>query len=56
MAVKGCLLMRGFFVGGDFTVRGYMYGYAGPLAPNTNDPVGAKREVIFSIEANYPLS
>jgi len=44
-----------FFVGGDFTVRGYKYGYAGPLDPNTNDPVGAKREVIFSIEANYPL-
>lgn len=44
-----------FFVGGDFTVRGYKYGYAGPLDPNINDPVGAKREVIFSIEANYPL-
>ncbi len=44
-----------FFVGGDFTVRGYKYGYAGPLDPNTNDPVGAKREAIFSIEANYPL-
>lgn len=44
-----------FFVGGDFTVRGYKYGYAGPLDPKTNDPVGAKREAIFSIEANYPL-
>ncbi|MFN4319814.1 MAG: outer membrane protein assembly factor BamA [Aquificaceae bacterium] len=44
-----------FFVGGDFTVRGYKYGYAGPLDPNTNDPIGAKREVIFSAEANYPL-
>ncbi|MFN3947501.1 MAG: outer membrane protein assembly factor BamA [Aquificaceae bacterium] len=44
-----------FFVGGDFSVRGYKYGYAGPLDPNTNDPIGAKRQVLFSAEANYPL-
>ena len=44
-----------FFVGGDFTIRGYKYGYAGPLDPNTLDPVGAKRQIILSAEANYPL-
>ncbi|MFN3263350.1 MAG: outer membrane protein assembly factor BamA, partial [Aquificaceae bacterium] len=44
-----------FFVGGDFTVRGYKYGYAGPLDPNTKDPIGAKRQLILSAEANYPL-
>jgi len=44
-----------FFVGGDFTVRGYKYGYAGPLDPNTLDPIGAKRQIILSAEANYPL-
>ncbi len=44
-----------FFVGGDFTVRGYRYGYAGPLDPNTLDPIGAKRQVLFTLEANYPL-
>ncbi len=44
-----------FFVGGDFTVRGYKYGYAGPLDPNTNDPIGAKRQFILSAELNYPL-
>lgn len=44
-----------FFVGGDFTVRGYRYGYAGPLDPNTLDPIGAKRQIILSAEANYPL-
>ncbi len=44
-----------FFVGGDFTIRGYKYGYAGPLDPNTNDPIGAKRQLILSAEANYPL-
>lgn len=44
-----------FFVGGDFTVRGYKYGYAGPLDQNTKDPIGAKRQFIFSAELNYPL-
>ncbi|MFN3598213.1 MAG: outer membrane protein assembly factor BamA [Aquificaceae bacterium] len=44
-----------FFVGGDFSVRGYKYGYAGPLDPNTNDPIGAKGQLILSLEANYPL-
>ncbi|RMH81020.1 MAG: outer membrane protein assembly factor BamA [Acidobacteria bacterium] len=44
-----------FFVGGDFTVRGYKYGYAGPLDPNTKDPIGSKRQFILSLEANYPL-
>ncbi|MDW8032145.1 MAG: outer membrane protein assembly factor BamA [Aquificaceae bacterium] len=44
-----------FFVGGDFTLRGYKYGYAGPLDPNTREPVGAKRQLLLSAEANYPL-
>ncbi len=44
-----------FFVGGDFTIRGYKYGYAGPLDPNTKDPIGAKRQLILSAEANYPI-
>ncbi|WP_448587596.1 outer membrane protein assembly factor BamA [Thermocrinis sp.] len=44
-----------FFVGGDFTVRGYKYGYAGPLDPNTLEPVGAEKQLILSAEANYPL-
>ncbi len=44
-----------FFVGGDFTVRGYKYGYAGPLDPNTKEPIGSKKEFIMSAEINYPL-
>ncbi|MDW8066058.1 MAG: outer membrane protein assembly factor BamA [Aquificaceae bacterium] len=44
-----------FFVGGDFTVRGYKYGYAGPLDPNTKEPIGSKKQALFSVEANYPL-
>ncbi len=44
-----------FFVGGDFTIRGYKYGYAGPIDPNTKDPIGSKKQLILSAEANYPL-
>ncbi len=44
-----------FFVGGDFSVRGYSYGYAGPLDPNIKEPVGAKKQVLFSTELNVPL-
>ncbi|NPA33157.1 MAG: outer membrane protein assembly factor BamA [Aquificae bacterium] len=44
-----------FFVGGDFSIRGYKYGYAGPLDPATNDPIGATRKLITSLELMYPL-
>ncbi len=44
-----------FFVGGDFTLRGYQYGYAGPLDPATNDPIGAKKMLITSVELMVPL-
>lgn len=44
-----------FFVGGDFTVRGYRYGYAGPIDPNTQDPIGSKKQFLLSTELSYPL-
>ena len=44
-----------FFVGGDFTIRGYKYGYAGPKDPNTGDPIGADRMWAVSVEADYPV-
>ncbi|MCX8075939.1 MAG: outer membrane protein assembly factor BamA [Aquificaceae bacterium] len=44
-----------FFVGGDFTIRGYRYGYAGRLDPKTLDPIGSKKQFLFSTELNYPL-
>lgn len=44
-----------FFVGGDFTIRGYDYGYAGPVDPATLDPIGAKKKIITSVELTYPL-
>jgi len=44
-----------FFVGGDFTIRGYKYGYAGPLDPATNEPIGATRMAMVSTELMLPL-
>ena len=44
-----------FFVGGDFSVRGYEYGRAGELDPNTKDPIGAKKQILLSSELNVPL-
>lgn len=44
-----------FFVGGDYTIRGYRYGYAGPIDPQTEDPVGADRMWTLSVEADYPV-
>ncbi len=43
-----------FFVGGDFTIRGYNYGMAGVVDQN-NDPIGAKKELILNFELNYKL-
>ncbi len=44
-----------FFIGGAYTIRGYKYGYAGPLDPNTGDPIGAKRMWVVNLEADYPV-
>lgn len=43
-----------FFVGGDFTVRGFDYGMAGPYDSALN-PLGAKNELIFNFQINHPL-
>jgi outer membrane protein insertion porin family len=39
-----------FFVGGIQTMRGFEYGYAGPLDPESDDPVGATKELFFNSE------
>jgi outer membrane protein insertion porin family len=44
-----------FFVGGPYSIRGYKYGYAGPLDPNTDDPIGAKKMFVVNLEADYPI-
>ena len=43
-----------FFVGGDFTVRGFDYGMAGPFDKNLN-PLGAKNEIVLNYQLNHPL-
>ena len=43
-----------FFVGGDFTVRGFDYGMAGPYDSALN-PIGSKNELIFNFQINHPL-
>ncbi len=43
-----------FFVGGDFTIRGYNYGMAGTLDQN-NDPIGSTRELFFNFEVNKKI-
>jgi len=43
-----------FFVGGDFTIRGYEYGKAGVL-DNNGDPIGSKKELVLNFELNYKI-
>ena len=43
-----------FFVGGDFTIRGYDYGMAGTLDVN-NQPIGSTKQLFFNFEVSYPL-
>jgi outer membrane protein insertion porin family len=44
-----------FFVGGDFTIRGFDYGMAGPYDTNY-DPLGAKKEIIFNYQLSHPIA
>jgi outer membrane protein insertion porin family len=43
-----------FFVGGDFTIRGFDYGMAGPYDEALN-PLGAENELILNYQLNHPL-
>ncbi|MCW4573888.1 outer membrane protein assembly factor BamA [Venenivibrio stagnispumantis] len=43
-----------FFVGGDFTIRGFSYGGAGPVDSN-NDPLGAKRQIVLNYQVAHPI-
>ena len=44
-----------FFIGGAYTIRGYKYGYAGPLDPKTDDPIGGRKMWVVNLEADYPI-
>ncbi len=43
-----------FFVGGDFTIRGFDYGMAGPYDEYLN-PLGAENELILNYQISHPL-
>ncbi len=43
-----------FFVGGDFTLRGFEWGRAGPIDSN-KEPAGAKREIILNYQLSHPI-
>lgn len=47
-------LYERFYVGGLDTIRGLGYGEAGPK-DSKNEPIGAKRALIFNIEYLFPL-
>jgi len=44
-----------FFAGGISTVRGFEYGMAGPVDVN-EEPIGAKKMVVFNTELIFPIS
>ncbi len=44
-----------FFVGGDFSIRGFDYGMAGPYDKNL-DPIGAKQQIVFNFQASHPIA
>jgi outer membrane protein insertion porin family len=44
-----------FFAGGISTVRGFEYGKAGPVDVN-DEPIGAKKMVVFNTELIFPIS
>ncbi|MDQ7055695.1 MAG: BamA/TamA family outer membrane protein [Persephonella sp.] len=44
-----------FFVGGDFSIRGFDYGMAGPYDKNL-DPIGSKQQIVFNFQASHPIA
>lgn len=44
-----------FFVGGINTIRGFEFGEAGPVDPNTGDVIGGNKQVLFNAEYIFPI-
>ncbi|HEY6085442.1 MAG TPA: BamA/TamA family outer membrane protein, partial [Nitrospira sp.] len=45
-----------FFVGGINTMRGFVFGRAGPVDPNTGSLLGAAKELIFNNDFIFTIS
>ncbi len=50
------LLDELFFVGGDFSVRGFDYGMGGPYDKNKKEPLGSKQQLVFNLQLNHPIA
>ncbi len=50
------LLDELFFVGGDFSVRGFDYGMGGPYDKNKKEPLGSKQQIVFNLQLSHPIS
>jgi outer membrane protein insertion porin family len=53
---RGVPVYEKFFVGGLHTVRGFEYGFAGPVDPVTEEALGAENMLVFNAELIIPLS
>jgi len=49
-------LSERFYVGGINTVRGFVFGRAGPVVPNTRTLVGAAKQLIFNVDLVFTIS
>lgn len=49
-------LAERFYVGGINTVRGFVFGRAGPVVPNTHTLVGAAKQLIFNVDLVFTIS
>jgi outer membrane protein insertion porin family len=53
---RGVPIYEKFFVGGLHTIRGFEYGFAGPVDPLTEEALGAENMLVFNSELIIPLS
>jgi len=45
-----------FFVGGDFSVRGFDYGMGGPYDRGKLEPLGSKQQLVFNFQLSHPIA
>ncbi len=56
-AIKSKILLDElFFVGGDFSVRGFDYGMGGPYDKRKKEPLGSKQQLVLNLQLNHPIA